>query len=104
MKGYITEKIFDCFQAGVVPVYLGASNIQDEVFSNCFIDKREFKTYEELHAYLQTITEEEYNAYIENIRIYLTSDSARLYTQDAFILDIVNGLTGQELTFSDLPR
>ncbi|MBM3192910.1 MAG: hypothetical protein FJZ59_01595 [Chlamydiae bacterium] len=102
MQGYITEKIFDCFQAGVVPVYLGSSNIENEVFANCFIDKRKFNTYEELHSFLQAISEEEYNLYIENIRVYLTSSQAKLYTENAFVLDIVNGLTGQELTFSDL--
>ena len=29
--GYITEKLFDCFFCGTVPIYLGASNIEDYV-------------------------------------------------------------------------
>ncbi len=31
IPGYITEKIFDCFFAGCVPVYLGASNVTDYI-------------------------------------------------------------------------
>jgi hypothetical protein len=31
IPGYITEKIFDCFIAGCVPIYLGAPNILDHV-------------------------------------------------------------------------
>jgi len=29
--GYVTEKIIDCFVAGVVPVYLGAPDVSDYV-------------------------------------------------------------------------
>ena len=53
VPGYITEKIFDSFQAGVVPVYLGAPNITDEVPAGCFIDRRKFSSYQKLHAYLR---------------------------------------------------
>jgi alpha(1,3/1,4) fucosyltransferase len=44
-KGYITEKIFDCFFGGTVPIYLGASNITQYIPENTFIDKRKFDTY-----------------------------------------------------------
>jgi len=42
IRGYVTEKIFDCFQGGYVPVYLGADNICDYVPENTFIDKKSF--------------------------------------------------------------
>ena len=42
MPGYITEKIFDCFFAGCVPIYLGASNMTDYIPGGTFIDKRKF--------------------------------------------------------------
>lgn len=38
--GYVTEKIFDCLAAGVIPVYLGAPDIEDFVPSNAFVDLR----------------------------------------------------------------
>ena len=38
--GYITEKIFDCLAAGVIPVYLGATDIADFVPPDTFVDLR----------------------------------------------------------------
>ena len=103
MNGYITEKIFDCMYAGVVPVYLGAPNIAEDIPSNCFIDKRNFSTYEELHKHLINISEAEFNCYLDNMRAFLISKEAKKYTLDGFALSIVNGLTGLKLTFDDLP-
>ena len=28
MKGYISEKIFDCFYSGTIPIYLGAKDVK----------------------------------------------------------------------------
>ena len=42
LPGYITEKIFDCLVAGVVPVYLGWDGIRDYVPEDTFIDKKPF--------------------------------------------------------------
>ncbi len=42
MLGYVTEKIFDCFYAGTVPVYLGAQDISDLIPSEAYIDMRDF--------------------------------------------------------------
>ncbi|KAB7887432.1 hypothetical protein GBG19_10625 [Poseidonibacter ostreae] len=60
IPGYITEKIFDSFFAGCVPVYLGADNITEHIPKECFIDKREFDTYEKLYKYLKNMSDEEY--------------------------------------------
>ena len=38
VNGYVTEKIFDAFKAGCVPVYWGAENITKYVPAECFID------------------------------------------------------------------
>jgi hypothetical protein len=53
--GYITEKIFDCFFAGTVPIYYGAPNIQEYIPKEAFIDLRDYKDFSELAAYLETI-------------------------------------------------
>ena len=38
IPGYITEKIFDCFFAGCVPIYWGgAPNVTDHIPANTFI-------------------------------------------------------------------
>lgn len=72
-NGYISEKIFDCFRAKTVPIYLGANNVTDYIPSNCFIDMRDFKSFEELYNYLINVSEEEYNDYIKNIEEFLKS-------------------------------
>jgi len=67
VKGFITEKIFDCFKARCVPIYWGASDIEKHIPKNCFIDFRDFLTYEKLLRFLDSIGERKYNSYIENI-------------------------------------
>lgn len=49
MKGYITEKIFDCLYAGTIPLYLGASDIADLIPEDSYIDCRNFISWEEMH-------------------------------------------------------
>lgn len=66
-KGYVTEKIFDCFKAKCVPVYFGASNIEKYIPNNCFIDFRNFGDYNKLLKHLTSIDEVEYNHYLKNI-------------------------------------
>lgn len=48
IPGYITEKIFDCFSAGVIPIYWGAPDILDHVPADCFIDVRKYESYEHI--------------------------------------------------------
>ncbi len=70
VNGYITEKILDCFNAEIVPIYKGAKNIQSYIPQGCYIEYDKFKSIEELHHYLKDLTEEKYLEYIENIRNY----------------------------------
>lgn len=67
-RGLVTEKIFDCFKAKCVPVYWGASNIEKLIPKECFIDFRDFKNYEVLLNFLDSIDETTYNNYIKNIK------------------------------------
>ena len=60
---YVTEKIFDVLKSGFVPIYLGAPNIEEYVPKDCFINKQDFNTYEDLYAYLKNMSEEQYNKY-----------------------------------------
>lgn len=77
VKGFITEKIFDCFKAKCVPIYWGATDIETYIPKNCFIDFRNFKSYEKLLAYLVSIDERTYNRYIQNIE-RLLADKKRM--------------------------
>ncbi len=71
VKGYVTEKIFDCLKAKCVPIYWGATDIEKYIPKNCFIDYRNFKSYEKLLEYLETIDQKAYNAYTKNIESLL---------------------------------
>lgn len=83
VKGYITEKIFDCFAAGVVPIYWGASNIDSYIPKGCYIDRTQFASLEEMHTFLKDIKKEQYQTYIENIRSFLESKEAQAFSHDA---------------------
>lgn len=92
IKGYITEKIFDCFQAGVVPIYWGASNVKDYIPSNCFIAREDFPTLRSLVRYLKNMKKQEYNHYLDNIRAYLNSCQAKQFSNEAFANSLLNSL------------
>ncbi len=60
---YVTEKIYDVLKSGAVPVYMGAPNIESYVPKNCFINKNDFETYDELYAFLKNMDDETYETY-----------------------------------------
>ena len=62
---YVTEKIYDAFMAGTVPIYLGAPNVDEFVPENSYIDASAFVGASDLAAYLQHLikTPQEYEAY-----------------------------------------
>lgn len=88
--GNITEKIFDCFFALSIPVYLGAPDINKYIPKNTFIDINDFKNLKELESYLNTIDESTYNTYIENIKKFLHSDQYIKFSHQKFAETIIN--------------
>jgi len=81
MFGYLTEKIFDCFYSGTVPIYLGAKNINSLVPKDAYVDMREFGSndYEAMWKYVSNITEYEWNNYRESGRDFISSNCKTLY-------------------------
>ena len=88
LPGYITEKIFDSLAAGCVPIYWGAPNIAEFIPQTCYINKTDFKTYEELYDYLSSMTEEQYNSRLAAIKQYLSSSQHQLF-EPGYIAKIV---------------
>lgn len=84
IPGYITEKVFDAFFAGCIPVYWGAPNVTDWIPSDCFIDFRKFKNYEELYSFMKSLSIEEITNYQKNILNYLNSEKVKPYTAEYF--------------------
>jgi hypothetical protein len=92
LRGYITEKIFDAFCAGNVPVYWGAEDIEDYIPASCFIDRRRFAGYAELHDYLRTLPEARYLDYQRAIRDFLASDKAQAFSVERFARTIAGSI------------
>lgn len=57
---YVTEKLFDCFVAGTIPVYLGAPNVEDVLpGDHCYIRADYFASPRELAEYLTRLASDE---------------------------------------------
>jgi len=85
IPGYITEKIFDCFRACVVPIYKGAPNIKDWIPANCFVDASAFASIEELTNFLKHMPDGEYEKYLTAINAYLCSEKFDVFSDDYFV-------------------
>ncbi len=91
-EGYVTEKIFDCFFVGVVPIYYGAPDIEKYVPKNTFIDFRKFNNYSDLNNFINNITEEAYLQYQNNIKKFLSSEQFHLFSEEKFANNILSSL------------
>ncbi len=90
IDGYITEKIFECFFAGCVPIYWGAGNVLEYIPKECFIDKRKFDNYEELYLYMKNMTDDRYIEYLNAIEEYLKSNQSKQFTAECFANTILD--------------
>jgi alpha(1,3/1,4) fucosyltransferase len=57
MQGYVTEKIFDCFYTGTIPVYLGAPDIADLIPQDAYVSCSSFSGWSTLLDYLLNLGE-----------------------------------------------
>lgn len=89
LPGYITEKIFDCFFSGCVPVYWGAANITDHIPADCFVDRRQFADTGEVYNFLKAMTEQEFRGYQQRIAAFLQSSAAYPFGSEFFAETIV---------------
>jgi hypothetical protein len=100
LEGYVTEKIFDCFYSGTVPIYWGAPDIERYVPPECFIDMRRFNGYDDLRSHLRSLGGREIRRYRESAREFLASPRFRPFTKRAFaelFLRIIEEDTGLRL-------
>lgn len=84
MPGYISEKIFDSFAAGCVPVYWGAPNIKDHIPPDCFLDKRDFTSYEALYERMKTMNDTEYLSRLAAIESFFGSEKGAKFSAECF--------------------
>jgi len=91
-NGYVTEKIFDCFAAGCVPIYLGANNISELIPDDCFIDYRNFGSFTKCYEYMCSVSEEQLKRYQLAISNFLGSPKAAPFDPATFAETIVRGV------------
>jgi hypothetical protein len=91
-NGYITEKIFDCLYSNVLPIYLGAPNINEYIEKKCFIDRNNFKSNEDLFNYIDSLNDKEYERYIENGKLFLNTSKAKFFTKDYCVSEFVKNI------------
>jgi alpha(1,3/1,4) fucosyltransferase len=92
LPNYITEKIFDCFMSGCVPVYWGSNTINEHIPSECYIDRRKFSSTADVHQYLESITECQYELYQKNIYEFLVSPECSKFKTETFVSIIIDNI------------
>ena len=82
--GWVTEKIVDCFVAGIVPVYLGAPDISEFVPADRFLDATHYASPADLADRMRSMPAEEAMAMIAAGREYLKSPAGGRHSFEGF--------------------
>jgi hypothetical protein len=87
--GYISEKIFHCFFSGIIPIYLGAPNISQYIPKDCFIDRNNFSSIDDLYHFVSDISEEDYYLYLDAIESFLIQEQKGVFSIDYFTKTVI---------------
>lgn len=66
-KGYISEKIFDSLFSMTIPIYDGFSDLKRFIPQDIFINIKDFKSYNHLNEYINSISNKVFQEKIEQI-------------------------------------
>lgn len=80
--GYITEKIFDAFFAGCIPIYIGAPDVADYIPRETFIDRRRFGDEAELYRHLMLMSPAEHEERLLAIEDFVRGPRIRRFGPD----------------------
>lgn len=97
--GDVCEKIFDAMKTGSVPIYRGASNIEDHVSKDCYLDLRDFDSVAALAAKLESMDENEYRQMQEAGQAFLRSDLPARFSGVALadaVAPVLEALSGRQ--------
>lgn len=93
LPDYITEKIFDCFFSGCIPIYWGSDTIKNYIPESCYIDRTAFESTREVHDFLLTMPEGQYHNYQDAIAQFLTTDMAKKFDTSCYVSTIINKIS-----------
>lgn len=91
--GYVSEKIFDAMQAGTVPVYLGAPDIQEFVPENCFVDMRKYGDFDDLWLDISSWDAPQWHRTRDAIKTFLSSSGFDRFRVETVAANYFNWLT-----------
>lgn len=91
--GYVSEKIFDCFFTGTIPIYLGAPDIGKVIPPEAFIDLRRFKGYADLESFLDSMEVATMRRYVEAAQDFVRSTAYAPFSAECFAQRMVEQLT-----------
>ena len=81
---YISEKIYDAFNALCIPIYLGSNQITKLIPKETFIDARDFKNVDHIHYFISHMSKQTYQKYIDAIIEFRLSEHRKLATTETF--------------------
>ena len=90
IRGYLTEKIFDCFFAGCIPVYWGDPDITRWVPKECFIDFREIGAFDTLYSYISNMSKDQYNQLQKAGQEFIGNKEFQPHTSEAFSKTVID--------------
>ncbi|PWU14571.1 MAG: hypothetical protein C5B49_12965 [Bdellovibrio sp.] len=77
MKSCLSEKLFDCFYAGSIPVFVGPADVADFLPPESFIDARRIGDWRDVWTYLQSLNPRQIENFREAGRAVFTSGRAQ---------------------------
>jgi len=84
LKGWLTEKLFESLRVGTIPIYWGATDIDQLVPPGCFIDMRQFADYADLRAFLKSLDRGAIRRYRDAGRAFLESPAFEPFSKERF--------------------
>lgn len=91
---YVTEKMFDAFIAGTVPVYWGAPNIAEWVDPEAYLDASRFTGPHEILRRLATMTDDEWDSHRAAGLRWMLSPNSRPFSIQTFTKTILDTVLG----------
>lgn len=90
LRGNISEKIFDCFQCGVIPLYWGAPDVLKYIPAETFIWRENFRSNEEMLRFIKSMSNDNIALMIEAIRTFIGSEKMNDFWESTYIGKIVD--------------
>jgi hypothetical protein len=64
---YVSEKIYDAWVAGCIPIYYASNNSILDLPKDCYIDIKDFTNFDDLNNFINLLSEKDIDKYYENI-------------------------------------